>query len=476
MPRSVVYVGGAGRHLLNQSADVIADRVARSIQAYLHRHHGRGDYTWRVFLKPDAHQLAPGIKLDIASVKILKNNAWLTVLEFHEVKYVDEYLRRFRDLPPLGRAARALRAVGQFVKRKSCEQHRSPPVPTDAERDDATRKSKTVSRSKTKARSTPEIQRCAEGSSTLDKWQARSLFFLTTAAIGSVVYWLCVGAIALIGLPALFGDPVAQFWGITERPPTPVGLTEQTIDWRHGVVIGVLGLAAALRRPLLADLEEDAVDFFTGIEYQADGRPFGTITSSILDAIIFGETRTPGKVDLLTFSLGTLLAADAIFPPGDRKHAWSPSATAGTWITAGFPYDILRSGLPTYFDNRQPPTVRFDRWMNLVVKYDLLGTHFGASDGRGIRVGLSDTVHAPSHRPEPFSPPRKRPVKPRFSDVVFPRRRLVYHRLYWDDEDPRASTCFDQVVEEPDVGWAADMLDALRDGATMYEGGSDDRP
>ncbi len=75
-----------------------------------------------------------------------------------------------------------------------------------------------------------------------------------------------------------------------------------------------LVLAAAFRKVIIEPLEQLAVEVFAFMDYQLDDRRFLAAPNAILDAIDYASKRGYESVDLLSLSLGAVLATDAIFP------------------------------------------------------------------------------------------------------------------------------------------------------------------
>jgi hypothetical protein len=390
MRRGVVYLGGAGRHLMDQTAMVVADRIARSIQ---HKLKGESQASYRVRLESDVSTLAPDITLDIASIACAKPGGWEPAIDILEVKYLDRFARTFAPLSPLARAARALWVLYRFSLAKA---KRSCARAEDGQ---------------------PKLSR-------EDELQAQWLNCVALGTIGSIFYWVAIGVVAALGLSIAVN-------AIT--------------SWMIIPAVLILVFAEAARKPIFEPFDRWSIETFAGAEYQLNDKRFLAVQNAILDAIVYAHQRDYGAVDLLTFSLGSLLATDAIFPRHERKKISSSGLDVDNWITIGHPYDLIRYYLPNYFDMRQPPCVHYDNWINIVVKDDFLGTHFRPGDNRGIRLCDSEDRYAPDD-PVDALPLEGLRQACRKQDRLW-LRRIINHRIYWDDEDSRAPTCFDTVVD-----------------------------
>jgi len=287
---------------MDQSARLVADRIARSLQDKLR---DQQRFSYRVRVEADAHCLAPDIALDIASIEVAKGDAWEPALDILEVKYLPRFAKRFARLPPL---ARALKAVWLLIR--------------GAIKSGGARRA---------ARATNANHR--QGAlNRLDWIQAVWLNLVMLATIGSVIYWLVAGMVAVLGIPAAFKVGFDDILDVFRAGRA----AEAKSIWMIIVIVIFLVLAAALQKTFISSLDRSAVELFAGMEYQLDDCHFLAAPNAILDAIDFATRRGYGTIDLLSFSLGTVLATDAIFPRqaqtglvasiGDREldYPWLP--------------------------------------------------------------------------------------------------------------------------------------------------------
>jgi hypothetical protein len=369
-----------------------------------------------------------------------KDAGWEPALDILEVTYLPRFARRFARLPPLARALKSFWLLSQSAINKICKRRATCAV-------------------KSKQR-TAVFDR-------LDRFQATWLTVINLLTIGSAFYWLVVGAVAVFGVPHAFNVGFSDILsGLeTSRP------AEARNVWIIIVIAVVLVLAVALWKTFIKSLDQSAVESFAVMEYQLDDRRFLAAPNAILDAIDFANKRgCYGTVDLLSLSLGAVLATDAIFPRLTckrrvRERVWSPPLEIANWITLGYPYDLFQWSYPDYFADREPAVVKFFHWINVVVKDDFLGTKFTKDDGciDDRRIGVVDRLsHAqlPDVNPEPFK--TEGAVERGSLDRVVPLRRAVNHRIYWDDEDVRAPTCFGALLDSEAPGWTTEVLAAIR--------------
>jgi hypothetical protein len=343
-------------------------------------------------------------------MRVNTSNGWEPTLDVLEVKYLNRFARGLAPLNPLARAVKALRILYRFGRAKGRSSHAA------------------------NAAEQP-------GLSPEDIYQARWLDRVALGTIGSIAYWLLIGVTAALGFSIVL---------------------EQIEGWVLIPAAVFLLLAEAVRKPLEA-FDRWAVEAFAGAEYQIDDERFLAVPNAILDAIAYARTharhRNYGGVDLLTFSLGSLLATDTIFPRRELGAVCDPNLAVDNWITIGMPYDLIRHHLPAYFDDRRPRQVPYDKWINVVVKDDFLGTAFRSGDHRGIRVRNVEAPYAPDEPVEALtlSGYLNRDKK---KDRWHPLRRLINHRIYWDDENARARSCFDEIVDR--AKWLAEVPASLQ--------------
>lgn len=418
MRRGVVYVGGSTRHLFDQSAALVADRIARTLQD---RFRPGEELSYRVNVEVDAHVLASGIGIDIASIEFSKGETWETVIDVLEIKYLPRFTRGFAKLPAAARALKGLWVLCRWVWAKA----RAVLGPN---RDRG--------------------ERQAGGLRPLDKVQARLMAGITIGTIGSVVYWVCVGLAVSFTAPA-FAFSVEDILGIFSGGNHSAGHSGVHGPWV--LVLGAILLifAESVRKLLIEPLDLWAVDSFSFIDYQLDDRRFMATPSAILDAVEFAKRRGYAGIDLMTFSMGAVLAADAIFPRKARPSLGAPNRTIDHWITIGFPYDLICLSAPRYFSGRSGPLMEVRNWMNIAVPDDFIGTVFTDPPMRGIALEGCGSMRTPDQ--EELMRDHPRHVAPKWLDCILPLRRTRNHLIYWDDEDACAPTCFSCFVDA--VGW-----------------------
>jgi hypothetical protein len=410
MPRQIVYLSGSGSPLLmDQSAPLIADRIARSLVDKLR--HRSPPVHYRVKPQTDVTSLASDIGVDIASIEFLNGGRWQPEIDILEIKYLRRFARPVARLTALARAGKALYITLSYWRKSRYAKGAAP---------------------------------CAPRLRTEDKKRVRQLKSVSLALAGYLILWVILAAVAGIAVVGAVGVNI-----------------EPGHVWPVIAIALFAGLAETVRKNLFEPYEPWAAEAFSSAAYQLDDRGFRTVPNAILDGIEYARQRADGPVDLFGFSLGSLLTADAIFPRQQRQQVWSPSLSIENWITAGFPHYFIEADLPGYFADRRGRTVRFEQWLNIVVLGDFLGTDFEQDRERGIHVAGADGPYRPQSVTFKPEEPGEESAQGRTAwwHSLNPKLIARKHRIYWDDQDPRAPTCFGQIADA--AGWTQQVAESL---------------
>lgn len=426
MRRGIVYVGGGSRHFLDQSAAVVADRIARCLLQKLRPNEA---LSYRINVEAGVRLLSSDIELDIATIEIAKGEEWKPVIDILEVNYLSHFTQRFEALPPIMRALKAISLMARSLEKGI--------------------------RRKWALFLSEKSDRSSETFPSQDRAQASWMSAVTVGVIGSVIYWLVTGLAILFAMPTFH---LSDLFSFVSGEAGQVGGKGADLGKSALLIAVLLILAESFRKAAVAPWDRWATESFASMEYQLDERRFLAIPNAILDAIEFASQRRYSGVDLLSFSLGTIWATDTIFPRRERPCTWSPRRTVHNWITIGFPYDFIVWSNPGYFSMRAQPTVEVHRWINIVVQDDFIGTDFTRGEKRGITVQGFEEARTPDINPSPLRPPRQ--VSASWQDYIHPLRRTLNHRIYWDDEDARAPTCFTEVLDA--VEWDEEVRALLQ--------------
>jgi hypothetical protein len=151
---------------------------------------------------------------------------------------------------------------------------------------------------------------------------------------------------------------------------------------------------------------------------------------------VIGEVssgRQDGKVHLLSYSFGAIVALDSVFP---KTSTGLQGLRIGRLFTVGCPFDFLRLFHRRYFEDRV--SGRISRWINIYVPSDILGSNFRRDNEPGpaqLAIGGSipqNVVHNPEESLAAFS--------------IFRLSAFRAHEAYWGGEGE--PNCFSIVVQE----------------------------
>lgn len=415
LQRGIVYVAGSNQHIFNQAAGIVADRIARSLEHHIGR---ETPFRHRITIRHDVCHFSLDIPIDIASIEVAKGvegETWTQFIDVIELKYLPRLVKWFSDLSPPAQAAWALWRTLRYTLRAPWVWARR--------------------------RLQKDGDAAVEGHlDKLNKAQTRFLGLVKLVSMGAIIYWLLVAAASMLSVNELFNlnSEAVKKW----------------FTWIAPIAVGFALVRLALKDCVDTHVRR-AIDDYSAGEYYANHRRFAAIPNALLDAVLYTKDQGYGKVDLMSFSLGAVLSADAIHPKD--KRLWSRAPVVTNWITIGYPYDVIEWINPGYFRGRNEEVLTVTTWINVVVEDDFLASDFQQSPQRGIRLAQSGRVRSPD-RNVFFKPERRKERS--LLDWFIPFRRVANHSLYWDDQDARASTCFDKVVIE--AGWADDLRSMLR--------------
>jgi hypothetical protein len=399
MGLAIVYLSGTSHHVFDQSAGLVADRIARSLKRSLEP---ETEFSYRVNLKQDAHQFPPDIPVDVASIEVAArrngviSSAWVPVIDVLELKYLPRFTHSVSRLSALARALRALRAT-----------IRSHPL-----------------------QSARALVRSSIVHNPGDKLQAAYLTLVVFILCFVFLFWLTAGITAVV-----------EFAG--GNLPGGLGL------WTTALI--VLAFVWFSFKHIVDILEKTGVEYVSALDYFNSSSEFDFIHDSVLELISVATQEVYESVDILSFSLGTLIATNVIYP--QHSNGCSCVSKIRNWITLGFPFDLMEATRPGYFEGRALVPGKLN-WINVVVKNDFLGTDFEEGSTRGIGTSGSLTrVHIPEVNIcidfAGASQERWRSATLRWDWIPF--RRVNNHSIYWDQKNPQALTCFDEIVEP--AGW-----------------------
>lgn len=81
----------------------------------------------------------------------------------------------------------------------------------------------------------------------------------------------------------------------------------------------------------------------------------------------------PRRIHIISFSFGSVVALDSIFPQEARRPF---PASLETVVTVGCPFDLIRLIWPRYFKDREPRGHAPPQWLNIYAPVDVIGSNF----------------------------------------------------------------------------------------------------
>ena len=108
--------------------------------------------------------------------------------------------------------------------------------------------------------------------------------------------------------------------------------------------------------------------------------------------------KDPGyaRVHVMSYSFGSILALDALFPPATQtSHSLPRLSAVDKLVTVGCPFDFVRALWPRYFTDRSAASPAPKSWLNVYTPVDALGSNFRDDDQeQDATVSLADRVPA----------------------------------------------------------------------------------
>lgn len=409
MKRAIFYIPGSSQHFFEQSGALIADRIVRGLLAS-----GKVPPPCRV-ANGDARQPTTStIPVAVSTIETQVAGQWQPVIDIIELQYLPTFVQRQESRTGLGRAVHAVWVFATNIGRAL----RTIFNPKGARKDG------------------------------WDRLQGAFTGWITLLSLGALVYWSLVAATVVLG--------VAEIADLFTNQDD-----KKLFTWVASIT-AALTIGGIAIKGLLEKLETSAIEYYAIVDHLSGSNPSAKIENAILDLIEdITASGTYEKVDLLCFSLGAVIACDTMVPRRPRLQA--PSAQISTLITIGYPYDIIATAYPGYFDRRFKRSFTAGQWVNVDLENDFLGSNFRLDSQAGPPV-LGITVDDKSAPPKKMIKPGRnirftpdaRQWRKGLLDLI-PLTRTLNHMLYWDATDARARTCFQQIAADVDIAWAQDF-------------------
>ena len=229
-----------------------------------------------------------------------------------------------------------------------------------------------------------------------------------------------------------------------------------------GAVIWMLLPPKAQIKQAITDAATDllAVDYY--LRAGVGGPRLAGDLLGLLDAVREPH-RGYRRVDLVSYSFGSVVALNTLFPYRQPPQAGSPVERLSTLVTIGCPFDFIRLILPSYFENRFGRTDMLKGgWLNVYTPNDILGSNFRNDNS----VDDPDDYVLPKVSSSD-APPADPSAAPAFVGKLKPRNAAYYpggvpqgksfldilvfsgfqaHSQYWDPSQSGEASCFDQIA------------------------------
>lgn len=215
-------------------------------------------------------------------------------------------------------------------------------------------------------------------------------------------------------------------------------------DWvkpfSKGVVVFTAVLVALVPGAdlLIKDL---ATNFVCANDYLQHGSQKQLIQGNLEHLVDYiTENETNCEIHFHSYSFGTILALDYIYPYGIK-----PSKNALTYcksiITIGTPYEFVNSYYSRFYENRQVLPGDSLQWINIYSTADALGTNFRKDKNSGeAEFGIQGASNKPQNINYEVIPVKG------ISDFIM-LYSIRVHEMYWD-ETPEGQSCLGLIYNE----------------------------
>lgn len=236
-------------------------------------------------------------------------------------------------------------------------------------------------------------------------------------------------------------------------------------DSAAGLTLRVIALASALLWLLLPPkhkvkeaITTSGTDFLAVDYYIRSGEGAARLSGELRNLIDWiGEEEENGavkyrRVDLAGYSMGSILAFNAVFPAG-AVDPEGPIREVETLVTIGSPFDAVRLVKPRYFKGRSWLPDHPARWLNVYIAGDVLGSNFrdDGANGPADATAIATALDAQGNRAADVPRPKNLQYVPGgvpaggLLDALF-LRGFKLHGDYWRLDVPGDTTCWDDIV------------------------------
>jgi len=245
-----------------------------------------------------------------------------------------------------------------------------------------------------------------------------------------------------------------------ERAAEPVTASAQTgnaasnpkgslMDFFRNAIVLLTGLGLFKSKPLKEYIKTIAVDYTCAIDYLSLSERKRAILGklSLLEAHIREAKPFHGKIHIISYSFGSLIAIDALYPYGYSHQSYEGVFSV---VTIGCPFDLVRNCWPKYFTERMNPGNSERKWINLYNPIDVLGSNF-RNDDKTDEAEIGIEVQADQGTTNVLPTNVVLEEGPHLNGLsimnLFAMRGIRMHASYWNPEDLGEISCFDEIIK-----------------------------
>lgn len=169
--------------------------------------------------------------------------------------------------------------------------------------------------------------------------------------------------------------------------------TEVTTSQTWVVIATALGFASP--RALKEKFVESVVNYLTMTQYLIFGARRRAVWGQFNELIErVQEKGAYEQIHIVAYSFGCIVAIDALFPPGQKPPPRYEFVK--NLVTIGAPVDMTRTFRPRYYDGRRSMDGVPERWTNIYIPGDVLGSNFRNDDDQDTATFNVQTNNAES--------------------------------------------------------------------------------
>ncbi len=229
------------------------------------------------------------------------------------------------------------------------------------------------------------------------------------------------------------------------------GWLQQLMQWFQRNAATTVILLAALgvfTTEVKGKLVKAAVEYLCTLYYLNLGERRSAILGQLTALLehIGEKSDTPYRnIHLFSFSFGSIVAIDALFPTSREPTRRFQSIE--TLVTIGCPFDLVRTFWPAYFDDRCALPATPNTWINVFSPVDVLSSNFRDDDAIAD-AGRTFEAKSAAQPPLPLNIPYIEAANPKNLSILdwLTLIGLRAHSMYWGKEYEAESNCFTQVI------------------------------